>query len=187
VGTRLLFDAARFTKLDAGLADVTTRGSVRRSPVPWARLRAASGGQPPFVMLSAHLQRGETHKDWQVRGRQVRELIGVARQLRDRFGDQVILGGDLNSTVYSRPYNNVQLELLRAGFYDAFATSDLHGSDYPTTNDFDFPVRATPHRRDYLMSLGSERGSCAYFNRFYRVRSKAASDHFMQVATLPLP
>jgi endonuclease/exonuclease/phosphatase family metal-dependent hydrolase len=187
VGTRLFYDANRFSKLEAGLADLTTRGSVRRSPAPWARLRAVDGRQSPFVMISAHLQRGESRKDFRVRGRQADKLIAVSRQLRDRYNDQVILGGDLNSTVYSKPYNNVQLKLLRAGFYDAFATADLRGSGFPTTNDFDFPVRATPHRRDYLMSLGLERGSCQYRNRAYRSASNAASDHFMQVATLPLP
>ena len=114
-------------------------------------------------------------------------MIRVARDLRNRFHDQVIIAGDLNSTANTKPYNNVQRALLRAGMYDAYASKHIAGGKYPTTNMFKFPVRPTPHRRDYILTFGAVRGSCGYRNMAYTQRSRVASDHFMQVASLPLP
>jgi hypothetical protein len=37
------------------------------------------------------------------------------------------------------------------------------------------------------MTYGPVRGSCSYTNQVYQHRSQEASDHFLQVATVPLP
>ncbi len=60
------------------------------------------------------------------------------------FNDQVILGGDLNSTANTLPYNNVHQALMNAGFYDAYATASIVGGQFPTTQDSMFPVYRTP-------------------------------------------
>lgn len=185
VGTRVLYDANVFNRLDGGLKRVR----VPHSPsayAPWVRLQAADGSSSPFVLVSTHLANGNGRKFVTARNRQISSVIELTKELRNRFGGQVILGGDFNSTVDTKPYNTIQVALLRAGFYDAYATTQIHNSKYATTNDFKFPVRPSPHRRDYIMSLGDTKGSCRYVNMAYTHRSKVASDHFMQVATVPL-
>ncbi len=185
VGTRVFYDASKYRRLASGFA----RLRVARTPnayAPWVRLRAVDGVSAPFVMISTHLTAGDGRRAAVARNEQSRQVIALARRLRQSFGGQVVLGGDLNSTVNTKPYNTAQQALLRAGFYDAFATDRLVNSRYGTTNSFDFPIRSTPYRRDYILTLGDAQGSCRYVNRAYRTASRVASDHFMQVATVPL-
>ncbi|WP_155993225.1 endonuclease/exonuclease/phosphatase family protein [Nocardioides sp. URHA0020] len=184
-GTRIFFDANRFTKLNEGLLRIPDAGAPKDSMLPWVRLQAT--GQAPFVFTSNHLDLGDAPSDVKVRGREISKVISKAKQLRATYGNQVIVAGDMNSTINNRPYNNVQRALLKAGFYDAFATTKLSGAKFPTTNQYKFPLKPTPLRRDYIMTLGSVKGSCSYRNLYYTSKSLIASDHFMQVATLPLP
>jgi len=185
VGTRVFYDASRFTKLASGLYRIPDPSAVD-SLVPWVRLQATGGGQAPFILTSNHLDTGERPGDYATRGRQVQKLIDILRSLQAQYGGQVVMAGDLNSTANTKPYNNVQYALLGAGLYDSYATSQITNAEYSTSNNFNFPVRPTPGRRDYIMTLGPVQGSCAYRNQAYTSVSQVASDHFLQVATLPL-
>lgn len=184
VGTRVIYDSTRYDKLAAGLRSL---GGSIPALAAWARLRPRNGGSAPFVLVSTHLTNGNAGRIVKLRGVQARRLVDVANSLRNAFGNQVIVGGDLNSTVNTKPYNNVHQILLHAGFYDGFATARLSGSRFGTTHQYKFPVRPSPYRRDYLLSLGDMSGSCGYRNMYYRYATQVSSDHFMQVATLPLP
>ena len=138
------------------------------------------------MLVSTHLADGERGRVAARRNKQTVQVVNVVKSLRNRFGGQVILAGDLNSTVNTKPYNTVQYALLKRGFYDSFASARIVNSRFGTTNNFAFPVRATPHRRDYIFTYGGTRGSCRYVNRAYTRPSQTASDHFMQVATVPV-
>ena len=92
----------------------------------------------------------------------------------------------MNSTIFTPPDNGVHRLFVQDGFYDAFASNTVISGEYPTTNDFHFPVGAEPHRRDYILSKGPLTGSYSYTNIAYRSADEAASDHFMQVAQLPI-
>ncbi|WP_182526736.1 endonuclease/exonuclease/phosphatase family protein [Nocardioides dongkuii] len=187
VGTRVFYDASRFDLLDSGLHRIVVPGWSKDSLIPWARLQAIGGDQAPFVLTSNHLRVGPDRAAYRIRVRQTRQTLGHVRDLRSRFGDTVIVAGDLNSTANQLPMNYVQRTLIRAGLYDAFATTDLVGAQYPTTNGSRYPVPKTPLRRDYILSYGPVQGSCSYRNQAYQRPSQEASDHFLQVATLPLP
>ncbi|HTW14064.1 MAG TPA: hypothetical protein VMF51_02985 [Nocardioides sp.] len=189
VGTRVFYDASKYRKLDAGLARIIDPAYRKDSLIPWARLQSVAGNQAPFVLTSNHLRVGVvgSRKEWKIRARQVKRTIAVLQSLQRRFGDQVILGGDLNSTANTLPYNNVHWALMKAGFYDAYASTRIAGGRFPTTQDNRFPLYRTPLRRDYLLTLGPVKGSCSYRNQVYKRRSQIASDHFLQVATVPLP
>jgi len=189
VGTRVFYDANRYRKLDAGLERIVDPAFNKDSLIAWARLQSVAGNQAPFVLTSNHLRVGVvgSRTEWEIRARQTTRTIQVMRSLRSRFNDQVILGGDLNSTANTLPYNNVHQALMNAGFYDAYATASIVGGQFPTTQDSKFPVYRTPLRRDYILTLGSAKGSCGYRNQTYGSRSQIASDHFLQLATVPLP
>lgn len=185
IGTRVFFDANQFTKLASGLYRINDPKAVD-SLLPWARLQAVDGAQAPFVMTSTHLDTGQQRRDYATRGRQVKTLVGFLRELQHTYGGQVVLAGDLNSTANTKPYNNVQHALIGAGLFDSYAATQIANARYSTSNNFNFPVRATPGRRDYIMSLGPVQGSCGYRNQAYTKASRVASDHFLQVASLPL-
>jgi Endonuclease/Exonuclease/phosphatase family len=185
IGTRVFYDASKYDKLAAGYHSIGVPGTAITF-TPWARLRARDGRSAPFVLVSTHLTDGERASVVVRRNRQAEQVAGVVQSLRRRFGGQVILAGDLNSTVNTKPYNTVQYALLRRGFYDSFASARIVRSRFGTTNNFSFPVRATPHRRDYILTYGGTKGSCGYVNRAYTRASQTASDHFMQVATVPV-
>jgi hypothetical protein len=187
VGTRVFYDASKFTKLAAGLHRLIDPKWHKDSLVPWARLRSTTGDQASFVLTSSHLRVGPDRAPYATRVRQTTQLLATVEALRARFGDTVIVAGDLNSTANQLPVNYVQRELLRHGMYDAYATTDLVGAQYPSTNASKYPVPQTPLRRDYILTYGPVKGSCSYVNRTYQERAQEASDHFMQVATLPLP
>lgn len=184
VGTRLIYDAARFDQLGTGVASVTDPSGVPNAWTPWVQLRDRASGRA-FHLVSVHLMVGESRKAYKIRGRQTQKVIALARSLA-AGGGQVFVAGDFNSTVNTKPSNNVHRAMLAAGFYDAFATRNLVNSKYGTGHGFNFPVRPSPYRRDYVMSLGPVQGSCGLWNMAYRHKKDVASDHFMQVATLPL-
>jgi endonuclease/exonuclease/phosphatase family metal-dependent hydrolase len=186
-GTRIFYDDSLYDVHDRGLIKLADSDVPGDSLLPWARFQAKDGTQPEFLFASTHLMVGDAGSAVTTRGKQIHKVITELRALAAaRPGEQVILGGDLNSTVNTKPYNNVQSQLMAAGFYDAFATTSTVNARYATTNSYRFPIKVTPLRRDYLMTLGPVKGSCGYVNRFYNSLSQVASDHFMQVATLPL-
>ena len=83
-----------------------------------------------------------------------------------------------HQAVQQRPARAAQGRLLRRVRHQAASPA----ASTRTTNMFKFPVRPTPHRRDYIMTLGPVRGSCGYRNMAYTSGPRVASDHFMQVA-----
>lgn len=186
VGTRIIYDDAVYDLEGSGVRAIS--GGPQKSWIPWARLRHTASGKQ-FFLVSAHLVQTTTVAGWRARATQTRELIDLVSDLRAVGGgtEQVVLGGDLNSTVNTKPDNNVHKMLMDAGFYDSFATARIVNSRYGTGNAFNFPVRATPSRRDYILTYGPLRGSCFHQNMAYRTVDQVASDHFMQVASLPLP
>jgi hypothetical protein len=185
IGTRVFYDASKYTRLAAGFSRIGVAGAPMTF-TPWARLRARDGRSAPFVLVSTHLVNGERASVVVRRNRQAEQVATVVQGLRRRFGGQVILAGDLNSTVNTKPYNTVQYALIKRGFYDSFASARIVNSRYGTTNNLHFPVRPTPHRRDYILTYGGTKGSCRYVNRAYTRAAQTASDHFMQVATVPV-
>ncbi|MBA2952971.1 hypothetical protein GON03_01515 [Nocardioides sp. MAH-18] len=192
-GTRVIYDRNRFRLLASGLYRLKAPGLRSDSLMPWARLQAVAGRRSttglaaPFVLTSNHLDQGEDRASWSHRTHQVAQTADHVRELYATFGDQVIVAGDLNETANTNPYNQAQLRLLEIGMFDAFATGNRRNAAFPTTNGLAFPVRRTPNRRDYILTYGSVRGSCRYVNVVFRRPAQASSDHFMQVATLPLP
>lgn len=186
-GTRILYDSTRYSELDHGV--VESRGLSRMTPswTPWVELRDLASGKH-FHVLSVHLTTGKDRPGdrtfYNVRLAQAGEVIALARKL-STDGTEVFVAGDFNSTAYTLPNNGVHREFVKAGFFDAFATATVTNGQYPTTNDFAFPVIATPMRRDYIMSYGPLQGSYWYKNLAYRSGAHVASDHFMQLAQLP--
>jgi endonuclease/exonuclease/phosphatase family metal-dependent hydrolase len=185
VGTRVFYDANRFDKLASGFDRIPDKHAPT-AYAPWVRLRGKGGSTSPFVLVSTHLANTDSRRAFNARNREIAKVIDLTRRLRSSYGGQVVLAGDFNSTVDIKPYNGVQVALLRAGFYDAFASARIVHSAFATTNSFKFPVRRSPHRRDYIMTTGGALGSCRYVNHAYRSASRAASDHFMQTATVPV-
>ncbi len=186
-GTRVFYDRTEFRRLDRGLYRIHVPGLRSDSLMPWARLQATTGRSAPFVLTSNHLVQGEDRRSWRFRYQQVTQTIANVQDLYARFGAQIVVAGDLNETANTNPYNQAQKRLVEAGLFDAFATTNVVNGRFGTTNGLDFPVRPTPKRRDYILTYGSVRGSCKYKNVSYVRASDAASDHFMQWATLPLP
>ena len=157
IGTRVFYDANQYDQLASGFNRVRVAGAAVAF-TPWARLQAKDRRSSPFVLVSTHLADGERGRIAARRNKQTVQMVNVVKSLRNRFGGQVILAGDLNSTVNTKPYNTVQYALLKRGFYDSFASARIVNSRFGTTNNFDFPVRATPHRRDYILTYGGTSG-----------------------------
>lgn len=186
VGTRIFVDTTKYAVLEAGIQRLSGKDGKGDSLLPWARLQAVGATAPAFYFANTHLRVGENASAFQAREEQVKTMIPFLTALHARTGEQVIVGGDLNSSINSVPFNHIQVALLDAGFYDSFATPALVNPQYGSTFAFKFPLRVTPYRRDYLMSYGAVKGSCGYTNMVPGDASQVASDHFMQVATLPL-
>lgn len=186
-GTRVFYDRNQFELLTSGLYRIHVSGLRSDSLMPWALLRSRTGLSAPFVLTSNHLDQGEDRQSWDFRTQQVEQTAANVLDLSSEFGVQVVVAGDLNETANTNPYNHAHLRLIELGMFDAFATTNVTKGHFGTTNRLDFPVRPTPNRRDYILTYGSVRGSCRYANVAYRSAAEVASDHFMQVATLPLP
>lgn len=198
-GTRIVYDADKVALL-AGAADSGSLPVAATTPkgvcwVPWAHFEDLATGKR-FWFLSVHLTPGDDKASgpfplWTNRNAQARAVIAKVVQLHAATPEeQVIVGGDLNSTIYTFPDNGVHRIFVDADFYDAFASPVVDKGQYPTTNSLRFPVAPSPHRRDYLLTYGPYQGSYSYENLAYTTATGSpyavGSDHFMQVATLPI-
>lgn len=180
-GTRILYDPSQYSYSNEWHAQI-----VGNRFIEWAEFTQLSTGKK-FWDVSMHLQTGDAKGDESLRIQQTQQIIAKVRELAHADGSrQVFLAGDSNSTSYSRPKPMVHRTLIGAGFYDAFATASITGQAYPTTNDFQFPVKLAPIRRDVILSFNGPQGSYWYHNLYYTGADNLASDHFMQVAQLPL-
>jgi hypothetical protein len=191
-GTRILYKSSEYTLLDQGFWKFDGLGADDICWIPYARLQQKSTGLA-FTVLSAHLTTGNDPKGstngprWRVRNQQAQGIIDkVAATSAAYPTEQVFVLGDMNSTIFTPQDNGVHRLFVQNGFYDAFASTTVISGEYPTTNDFHFPVVAEPHRRDYILSKGPLTGSYSYRNMAYTSAAEAASDHFMQVAQLPI-
>lgn len=179
-GTRILYNSNVVSLV---------QGSEHSAPVAgnrfieWAKFTDRTGHS--FWDISMHLLSGKAASAERTRAQEAQQIAATARQLH-ADGSAVFLGGDSNSTIYSKPKGLVHRALIGAGFYDSFATRSITNQAYPTTNDFSFPVKASPHRRDLILSYGAPLGSYWYKNLYYNDTAQLASDHYMQVAQLPL-
>lgn len=187
-GSRIIVDTSRYSVVKTGYIQPPAFSPTQTRFVPWALLRVRATGEE-FYVASGHLQSGAdkagSTRLYDMRQRQT-DYINAQLARLAATGRGVYLGGDFNSTSGTKPDNNVHRTLVADGWYDGFATTTVSGDKYPTTNDFVFPVKPGPFRRDYLMSLGAPQGSYGYSNHFYNSPKKFASDHFMQSATFPI-
>lgn len=180
-GTRILYNANAYSVLDKG-AQMLPSGYW----LEWAEFQEKATGKR-FFDISMHLSQGTAPANEQTRAKEGQSVIALARALATRDGSrEVFLAGDSNSTNASKPKGLVHRQFVKAGFYDAFATKTITGQKFPTTNQFRFPVKPGPFRRDVIMSFHGPLGSFWYHNLAYTSQSQVASDHFMQVAQLPL-
>jgi endonuclease/exonuclease/phosphatase family metal-dependent hydrolase len=185
-GTRILYDAARYQVVASGAQLLSTDGGVSAPWAAWAEFRENATGRL-FYDISIHLTTGKARAAEKLRSQQTGEVIGLAKHLTAAHGNhEVFVAGDSNSTTNNKPRPMVHPQFVKAGFYDAFATRSITGQAYPTTNNFEFPVKPGPFRRDLILTYNGPRGSFWYHNQWYNSASQAASDHFMQSAELPL-
>jgi endonuclease/exonuclease/phosphatase family metal-dependent hydrolase len=190
-GTRMIYDTTQFELLAHGVGYTEGPSPTEGCWFPWARLRQKSTGKQ-LVFVATHLENGTDsakgpYKLWSLRQKQAQAIISKVAELSAAYpGEQVIVAGDMNSTIYSPPDNVVHRLFIKAGFFDAFAAPEVVNGDYPTTNDFRFPLKPSPHRRDYIFTRGGPAGSYWYHNLSYRTEADVASDHFMQVASVPI-
>jgi endonuclease/exonuclease/phosphatase family metal-dependent hydrolase len=187
-GSRIIVDTSKFQVLSTGYVKPPAFSPAQVRWIPWVLLRDRVTAEE-FYVASAHLQsgadKGSSHRLYDMRQRQTDFLHSQLSQFA-ATGRGVYVGGDFNSTSNTKPDNNVHRTLVADGWYDSFATTDVQGDNLPTTNDFVFPVKPGPFRRDYIMSLGAPQGSYSYVNHTYNAASQFQSDHFMQSAVLPV-
>jgi endonuclease/exonuclease/phosphatase family metal-dependent hydrolase len=184
-GTRILYDSSLYTLVKTGTREIAGQGGKGGTTwTPWALLEEKATGIR-FHVVSIHLETGSTRADYDTRLNQADAVIDLVDNL-SQDGNQVFVAGDTNSTVFTLPNNGVHRAFMRAHFYDAFASATVTHGDYPTTNNFTFPVKTSRHRRDDILSFGPLRGSYWYTNMAYTSRAAAVSDHFMQVARMPI-
>jgi endonuclease/exonuclease/phosphatase family metal-dependent hydrolase len=180
-GTRILYDPTQYSYANEWHEQI-----VGNRFIEWAEFTQLSTGKK-FWDVSMHLQTGDAKGDESLRVTQAKQIIAKVRELAHADGSrEVFLAGDSNSTFYSKPKPLVHRTFTDAGFYDAFASASISGQAYPTTNDFKFPVKPGPTRRDVILSYNGPQGSYWYHNLYYTGANNLASDHFMQVAQLPL-
>lgn len=189
-GNRAYYDSTRYRKLRSGYFRMPGWSLKRNRWVDWVLLRSKADPRVEFYAASVHL----THKldaagstrHYDRRLRQIGKVTRKATQWANT-GRTVFVGGDLNSTSSSKPDNGVHRMLMAAGFYDSYATTNQINGQYPTsTFGFRFPVKESPARRDYLLSLNAPTGSYGSENHVYRSMDKVQSDHFMQSAVMPV-
>lgn len=190
-GTRILYDSDDYMLLDQGYMDVGKPNPSATVWIPWARFEQKSSGLR-FTVFSAHLTVDADPAKGpyvmaQLRVAETQKISAKVDDFRATYpGEQVFVLGDMNSTIYTPPNNTVHREFVRQGFYDAFASAVVENGQYPTTNSFVFPVVSSPQRRDYILSKGPLKGAYSYVNRVYQSPDLLASDHYMQVATMPI-
>lgn len=183
-GTRILYNPSRYSVVSSGQQLLARKSGGLAPWTEWAAFREKATGRV-FYDISMHLETGQAPADEKLRQTQVGQVIALARRLA-ASGHEVVVAGDSNSTTNNKPRPLVHPAFMSAGFYDAFATRSISGQKYPTTNAFQFPVKPGPFRRDLILTLNGPRGSFWYRNMAYNSASQAASDHFLQVAQLPL-
>lgn len=191
-GTRIIYDSDDYDLIEHGYLDAgKPAGSNKIAWIPWARLEQKATGTR-FWVLSAHLTveqdpAGGPYKMSELRVAETRKIIAKVNTIRAAHPtEQVVVMGDMNSTIYTRPDNAVKREFVKYGFYDAFASDVITNAAWPTTNNFVFPVTPSPHRRDYILTKGPLPGAFSFKNVAYNSSSQLASDHYMQLATLPI-
>ncbi|CAN5140697.1 hypothetical protein BH11ACT2_BH11ACT2_06400 [soil metagenome] len=186
-GTRILYDTSKLSVVSSGFFAPSAVNKYLRW-VPWALFQDRSTGEQ-FYFIAAHLDnradKGKSHTYYNLRLKQIKKIIDVARDFRSA-GHQVILAGDLNSNIYSKPDNGVDRKLMSAGFYDAYATANNVNSYHVTYNDFK-KSKVNASRTDYIMTFGRAdlRGAYSYKNWISKSDGVYPSDHNMQSAVVP--
>jgi endonuclease/exonuclease/phosphatase family metal-dependent hydrolase len=186
-GTRILYDTTVLRVVESGFFAPSAVNKYLRW-VPWALFENTTTGER-FYFISAHLDNrkdtGKSHTFYDLRIKQILSVITKAREFR-ATGNQVVLAGDLNSNIYSPPKNGVDRKLLAAGFYDAYATTNLTYPFRVTYNGF-AASKKSASRTDYIFTFGRSdlRGSFAYKDWIKKENGVYASDHNMQTAVVP--
>lgn len=181
-GTRILYDASKFRVLNHGVFAPSAVNKYLRY-VPWALFQNVQTGEQ-FYFISVHLDnRSGAKKYYDLRIKQIDKIIDVARGFK-ATGHQVILAGDLNSNIYSEPNNGVDYKLLKAGFWDAYATSKVTYPYRVTYNGYK-SMKKSASRTDYIFTFGGPKGSYAYKNWITKVGGEWPSDHNLQSASVP--
>jgi endonuclease/exonuclease/phosphatase family metal-dependent hydrolase len=188
-GSRIIYDASLYSRVSVGYLKMPAVSLRHTRWVPWALLRSRSTGEE-FYVLSTHFKSGDDKPGstavFDLRQKQAKYIVDQTAPLA-ATGRSVFVGGDFNSTSNTLPHNGVHRTLVLAGFYDGFASRNITNGEYPTTtHGFSFPVRPGAYRRDYLMGLNTPGGSYSFVNHVNQSESRAASDHFMQSAVLPV-
>ena len=122
-GNRIIYDASRYAKRDAGYFRMPG-GTIRANRwVPWVLLRSKQTGSE-FYAMSMHFKSGDdrpgSYTYFRIRQTQAARMVSKAQALANH-GRTVYAGGDFNSTSNSLPYNGVQQAFMDAGFYDGFS------------------------------------------------------------------
>ena len=181
IGTRVFYDATRFTKL--GVRALPHQGPAgRRRAAP---LGEAAGGRPRPGAVRADVDPPRRRRE-AGRLRHPRPPGAAGDRRTCASSSRPTAGrsswrGDLNSTANTEPYNNVQRALLGAGLYDSFATTRIAHAAVQHHERLQLPGPADAGTARLHHDLGPVQGSCAYVNQAYRQASKVASDHFLQV------
>jgi endonuclease/exonuclease/phosphatase family metal-dependent hydrolase len=178
-GTRILYDTSKVTLLQQGFFAPSAVDKYLRF-VPWAQFQDNATGKK-FYFIAAHLDNRDS--EYKLRLKQIASVIAKVKEF-SATGEQVILAGDMNSNIYSRPYNAVDQALITAGFFDSYSTANNTNEFYVTFNDFSKPKKSAS-RTDYIMTYGKYAGSYSY--KDWIVKSGTIpSDHYMQTATVPI-
>ncbi len=184
-GTRILYDSSKVTMLDHGVFAPSAANSKLRF-VPWAKFQDNVTGKQ-FYFVAVHLAEVKDSPKpatvFKLRIAQTKKVISVAKGFA-ASGVQVIVAGDMNSNIYSTPYNAADQLFLKAGFFDTYATANNANEFYATFNNFQKP-KASASRTDYILTYGSAPGSFSYKNWVVR-GGTIPSDHYMQSATVPV-
>jgi endonuclease/exonuclease/phosphatase family metal-dependent hydrolase len=184
-GTRILYDASKVTLIDEGNFAPSAVDSKLRI-IPWAKFQDNVTGKQ-FYFISVHLAELNDYPNpatvFALRIAQVKNVISVVKRF-SATGVQVIVAGDMNSNLYSTPYNAADQLFVKAGFFDAYATASNINEFYATFDDFTKP-KSSGSRTDYILTYGSQPGSFSYKNWIVK-GGVIPSDHFMQTATVPV-
>lgn len=183
-GTRILYDTARLTVLGHGSFAPSAIDSNLRF-VPWALFQDKTTGKQ-FYFIAVHLDdradKGKSRTYYDLRTKQTAKIIDVATGFAAK-GLQVMVVGDFNSNIYSKPNNGADRQMISAHFFDGYATAHNVNEYWDTYNGFIKPVKKYS-RVDYFFTIGGPKGSYSYKN--WLIRSGTfPSDHDMQTAVLP--
>ena len=198
-GSRILYDADKFTQVATGTLRVRNRRDPGHTNVPWSLLRTTAAPRVEFLVMSLHLGHGKAATDLdglRTLGEDVAGLDERIETLRKRHATggrlpAAILGGDLYSNQAAERKRAVGpvRALVGAGWWDSRQTRSRTTAGFSSTNKF----RAQkPHksgfgdRVDYLFSKGIGTKTRAYGVHPERTAG-APSDHNLVWATFALP